>query len=134
MSTLLDAHWRLLFSPPLSGIDNMALDEALLERARRTGEATLRVYTWAQPTLSLGRNQRARGVYDPMLAAQHGVHIVRRITGGRALLHHREITYSVSAPTHSDVSLAGSYLAINRILLHALRGLGVPAEVAEPEG
>src|SRR5690606_29461785 len=51
--------WRLLLTPPLSGADNMALDEALLERAGATGEAVCRVYSWGRPTLSLGRNQSA---------------------------------------------------------------------------
>ena len=57
--------WRLLFSAaPLPGPVNMALDHALMARARVTGEAVLRVYTWSTPVLSLGRNQRARGLYD----------------------------------------------------------------------
>ncbi|OYV73430.1 MAG: hypothetical protein B7Z72_02540 [Gemmatimonadetes bacterium 21-71-4] len=90
--------WRSLVSPPLPGVVNMAWDQALMARARRTGEAVLRVYAWAGPTLSLGRNQRARGAYDLGRAAARGVAIVRRPTGGRALLHHHEVTYSVTAP------------------------------------
>ena len=58
-------HWTLLRTPALGGAENMALDEALLERARRADEAVFRVYTWAEPTLSFGRNQTARGTYDP---------------------------------------------------------------------
>ena len=50
--------WRLFLTPPLGGAENMALDEALMARARRTGEHVLRVYAWSEPTLSLGRNQR----------------------------------------------------------------------------
>ena len=61
-------------------------------------EAVFRVYTWAEPTLSFGRNQTARGTYDPERARERGVTVVRRLTGGRALLHHREVTYSVTAP------------------------------------
>ncbi len=76
-------HWRVLLTPPLPGADNMALDEALLERARATGEAVARVYTWTRPTLSLGRNQTAAGCYDLALAARMGVDVVRRPTGGR---------------------------------------------------
>src|SRR6476620_9212884 len=90
--------WRLLLSPPLGGPENMALDEALMGRARRTGESVLRVYAWSRPTLSLGRNQRAVGLYREQALAERGVGVVRRPTGGRALLHHREITYSVTAP------------------------------------
>jgi lipoate-protein ligase A len=110
----------------------MALDEALLTRARRSGENVLRVYTWAMPTLSLGRNQRARGVYDPHRAEERGIGIVRRITGGRALLHHREVTYSVTGPAAHGGSLRTSFDAINRMLLRALQGLGVRAQLASP--
>lgn len=110
----------------------MAWDQALLDRARRTGEAVLRVYAWEQPTLSLGRNQRARGAYDLARAAGRGVAIVRRPTGGRALLHHHEVTYSVTAPDAFDPTLRGAYARINALLLRALRALGVRAELAAP--
>ena len=56
--------WRLIVTPPASGAENMALDEALMDRARQTGEWVLRVYSWRAPTISLGRNQSARGRYD----------------------------------------------------------------------
>lgn len=110
----------------------MALDEALLERARTSGEAVFRVYTWAQPTLSLGRNQTAHGVYDADRARERGVAVVRRLTGGRALLHHREITYSVTAPVPADGSLRESYSRINRLLVAGLQRLGARVEVAAP--
>jgi lipoate-protein ligase A len=110
----------------------MALDEALLERARRTGEATLRVYGWARPTLSFGRHQRARGVYDVDRLRASGVDVVRRPTGGRALLHHREVTYAVAAPDAHGRTLRESYARINRLLVDALRVLGVEARVAAP--
>ncbi|MDE3052531.1 MAG: octanoyltransferase [Gemmatimonadota bacterium] len=126
--------WRSLVSPPLPGAANMAWDQALMARARRTGEAVLRVYAWAQPTLSLGRNQRARGAYDLDRAAARGVAIVRRPTGGRALLHHHEVTYSVTAPEAFDPTLRGAYTRINDLLLRALRALGVDAELARPAG
>jgi lipoate-protein ligase A len=109
----------------------MALDEALLERARETGETVLRVYSWSRPTLSLGRNQRAEGLYDLEAATALGVDIVRRPTGGRAVLHHREVTYSVTAPV-SDASLRESYERINRLLQRALSTLG--AEVVLHSG
>lgn len=123
--------WRLLLTPPLPAGDNMALDEALLARARLTGEHVLRVYEWDRPSLSLGRNQRARGSYDLDRAAEAGVVIVRRITGGRALLHHREITYSVTGPASASGSLRESYAWINRLLLDGLSRLGVMASVVE---
>jgi lipoate-protein ligase A len=125
-------HWLLLRTPPLGGPENMALDEALLERARVANETVFRVYTWAEPTLSFGRNQTARGVYDPERARERGVTVVRRLTGGRALLHHREITYSVTAPLAAGVLLRESYAAINRLLVDGLQRLGVAVDVAVP--
>jgi lipoate-protein ligase A len=112
----------------------MALDEALMARARRTGESVLRVYGWSSPTLSLGRNQRARGQYDLARLAAHGVRVVRRPTGGRALLHHREVTYSVTAPCAADGPLRTEYARINALLTSALIALGAPVTVATPAG
>ena len=122
---------RLLVSPPADGATNMAVDEALLHRAALTGEVAYRVYSWAEPTISLGRNQPARGCYDLERARAGGVGFVRRPTGGRAILHHREITYSVSAPVSAFGSLRESYRTINRLLMEALGRLGVDAQEAE---
>ncbi|HEX7978561.1 MAG TPA: hypothetical protein VF461_08165 [Gemmatimonadaceae bacterium] len=111
----------------------MALDEALMARARRTGEHVLRVYAWSAPTLSLGRNQRASGVYLTDELERRGIGVVRRPTGGRALLHHREVTYSVTAPCAADMGLAAEYGRINLLLRRALEALGVRVDVAAPE-
>ena len=124
--------WRLLLSPPGAAAENMALDAALMDRALRTGDTVLRVYGWQQPSLSLGRNQTARDVYDPERARELGVAIVRRPTGGRALLHWREVTYSVTAPVDASAPLRESYARINRLLVDGLRRLGVRAELARP--
>jgi lipoyl(octanoyl) transferase len=125
-------HWKLLLTPPLPGPENMALDEALIGRARETGEAVFRVYSWAQPTLSFGRNQSALGAYEPGRARERGVAVVRRPTGGRSLLHHHEVTYSVTAPLATGDSLRESYARINRLLVDGLRRLGVAVQVAAP--
>ena len=109
----------------------MAVDHALLDRAASFDEAVLRIYTWARPTLSLGMHERAR--FRPETAFSAGVDVVRRPTGGRALLHHREITYSVTAPARGS-SLSESYRAINAILLAALARLGVIATEAARNG
>lgn len=119
---------RVLRHGPAPGARNMAVDEALMERAR-SGEVTLRLYRWDPPCLSLGRNQEARGRYDRDAARERGIQIVRRPTGGRAVLHHREITYAVTAPAGRWGSLRESYRLINRALLRGLAELG--AEVRE---
>jgi lipoate-protein ligase A len=107
----------------------MARDVVLLDRARDSGEAVFSVYEWTRPTLSFGRNQLARDQYDRDAIRAARIDVVRRPTGGRALLHHREVTYSVTAP-FVDASLSGSCERINRILLHGLARLGVDARVA----
>lgn len=119
--------WHFFQTAPAAGTYNMALDEALMRISQRTGDAYFRLYGWASPTLSLGRNQRARGYYDLAAAQSLGVGFVRRPTGGRALLHNREITYSVAMPAQSSARAAESYSFINEVLLEGLRGLGVSA-------
>lgn len=126
--------WRLLLTPPLSGATNMAVDLALMNRARKTGEAVFRIYTWATPTLSLGRNQTAKGKYRLDELDSRNIPVVRRPTGGRAILHWREITYSVSAPASDQTGLRKSYELINNILLEGLKHLGVKVAVAAPQG
>ena len=102
-----------------------------MARARRTGETVLRTYTWSTPTLSFGRNQRARGLYDLAALRDAGIVALRRPTGGRALLHHHEITYSLTAPIQTDVSDVRLYANVNTLLVNALALLGVPVQVAE---
>lgn len=105
-----------------------------MDRASDTGEAVMRVYGWTRPTLSFGRNQPARGLYDADRADADGVDIVRRPTGGRAVLHYREITYSVTAPAGALGRARESYEGINRLLLEGLRRLGVDASAHRESG
>ncbi len=126
--------WRLMLAPARSGCINMARDEGLMDRARQTGEAVLSVYSWERPTLSLGRNQSARNVYDLDAIERGNMDVVRRPTGGRALLHHREVTYSVTAPLSSGDSLGASYRRINALLIDALGSMGVVAREADTAG
>lgn len=111
----------------------MALDESLMDRARATGEWVLRVYSWASPTISFGRNQSAIGRYDLDRIDARGLAVVRRPTGGRAILHHREVTYSVTAPVSAAGDLHDSYARINSLLATALRSIGVFVTVASSE-
>lgn len=126
----MSGRWRLLLTPPSDAATNMALDEALHARSRESGETVLRVYEWARPALSLGRNQPTAGCYTAARAAECGVEVVRRLTGGRAVVHAREITYSVTAPVVASEAMYQSYARINSVLVAALRRLGVAAEVA----
>lgn len=132
--------WRLLDTGARDGAWNMAVDVALMARARRTDESIFRVYAWDRPTLSFGRHEAACAHYDVAAIREAGVATVRRPTGGRALLHHREVTYSITAPMDAGVPLGASVRRFNQMLLRALRQLGVPAvEASEthemrPEG
>ena len=121
--------FRLLDTPPAPGAWNMAVDAALMEAVRGGAPPVLRFYRWNPPCLSLGRNQPAAGCYDLEALRAAGVEVVRRPTGGRAVLHDRELTYSVVA---ADGALGGpreSYAAINRALVAGLRRLGVQARL-----
>jgi lipoate-protein ligase A len=103
----------------------MARDTALQARAARTGETVFSVYSWSRPTLSFGRNQPASGLYDLDRIRAAGIDVVRRPTGGRAILHNREVTYSVTAPLEDAAPLRETYSRINRILQGGLSRLGV---------
>jgi lipoyl(octanoyl) transferase len=126
------SRWRFLLVPPRTGVENMARDAALQARAERTGETVFSIYAWSRPTLSLGRNQSARGLYDLGKLRDAGIDVVRRPTGGRAILHDREITYSVTAPVEERVSLRDTYARINELLHAGLSSLGVFVESATP--
>jgi len=104
-----------------SGVENMAADVALLNDAVRLGNASLRLYRWNPPTLSIGRNQQ----WD-----YHGVPTVRRPTGGQAVWHELELTYAVGAPIALFGSLRKAYCEIHSRLATALRSLGVDAVIA----
>jgi lipoate-protein ligase A len=108
----------------------MAIDLALLQRAARTGECWLRLYTWRPHCLSFGRNEPARRRYDRARIERAGLSVVRRPTGGRAVWHARELTYAVAAPVQAMGSLQDAYLEIHRMLGAALRRLGAEASVA----
>jgi lipoyl(octanoyl) transferase len=120
-------------APPLGGARgalNMAIDHALLESVQRGGAPVLRLYRWDPPCLSLGRNQHARGIYDETRLRDTGIEVVRRPTGGLAVLHDRELTYCVLVPAPLLGGPRATYRAINEALVAGLRALGVPARLA----
>jgi lipoyl(octanoyl) transferase len=110
----------------------MARDTALQLRAARTGESVFSIYSWSRPTLSFGRNQPASGLYDVQKIRAADIDIVRRPTGGRAILHDHEVTYSVTAPVTTAGPLRETYSRINSILQTGLARLGVFVETAAP--
>ena len=107
----------------------MARDHALA-LSLPPDSATVRLYRWSRPTLSLGRNEPARENYDPAVLQRAGVDVVRRPTGGRAVLHWRELTYAVAVPATTLGGARAAYVWINRCLAEGLASLGIPAEIA----
>jgi lipoate-protein ligase A len=124
--------WHLLIDElPRPGWTNMAIDHALLERAERTGESWFRLYQWAPHCLSFGRHEPASLRYDAEQISASGMDTVRRPTGGRAVWHAHELTYSVAAPCSRFGTLHAAYLEIHQMLAHALRTLGAAVSLAD---
>lgn len=119
---------RLFVDGHLRGPENMARDEALLEE----GEPTLRLYGWRPATVSLGRAQTEADI-DAPLARSWGMDVVRRATGGGAILHNEaEVTYAVVLPfDHPGLprDISGSFAFLSQGVVLALRDLGLPAEI-----
>ncbi|HEX9333659.1 MAG TPA: lipoate--protein ligase family protein [Anaerolineales bacterium] len=126
--------WRLLFTPPVPGAWNMAVDEAILECIGR-GESlpTLRLYAWDPACLSLGHAQPFTDL-DPARLKERGWEVVRRATGGRAILHTDELTYSVIGSAEEPVLAGGVLESYNRLaqaLLLAVKNLDLSVEMKE---
>ncbi|MBX3441794.1 MAG: hypothetical protein KF774_05265 [Planctomyces sp.] len=121
---------RLILEPrPLSGALNMARDETLLESVIAGGPATLRIYRWREPTVSLGYFQAED---DPTLGERFGgLPQVRRLSGGGALLHDREVTYSVVCPAEAPFASEPGLLydAVHAAIVAELNAWGIPARL-----
>jgi lipoyl(octanoyl) transferase len=128
------ATWRLLITPPKPGALNMAVDQALADLYPDQREPTLRLYGWNPPCVSIGYGQRIARDVDLDACAARGIDVVRRPTGGRAILHDQEVTYALVAAV-DDPHIAGagvvqSYRAISEALCLGLQQLGVTTELA----
>lgn len=124
------ATWRLLITPPLDGATNMAIDEAILQAlAAGQGQPTLRLYQWGPPCLSLGYNQHWQEI-DEAACRRLGYTWTRRPTGGKAILHTDEATYSLIIPQDEPRIIGGvveSYRILSLGLLRSLELLGLQA-------
>jgi lipoyl(octanoyl) transferase len=115
--------WRLIEDGAAAGIWNMAVDDALLEAARRDETPpTLRLYGWLRPTLSLGRHQDPCQGIDHAYRRARGIDLVRRPTGGRAVLHDQEVTYSITLPASLSrgAGVGEVYCTLSKALLGGL--------------
>ncbi len=121
---------RLIRGGPGEPGYNMALDALLLEECCRRGGAALRFYSWSPPAVSIGRFQDVSAGIDLGACRRLGLPVVRRMTGGRAVLHHSEVTYSIAAAWGENFPPMGVTDLYERIaggLLRALAMLGVSA-------
>jgi lipoate-protein ligase A len=122
---------RLIFDPPAPGSWNMAVDEALLSACSKSAATTLRVYTWSTPTLSLGYFQPYAERHTHTASA--GCAVVRRATGGGAILHDQEMTYSLTTPVRdrNGEEVQAWYDVLHRSLVATLAEYGVQATLCE---
>ncbi|WP_124220727.1 lipoate--protein ligase family protein [Aquisalibacillus elongatus] len=130
--------WYFINSGTHDASYNMALDECLL-RWHSEGEIppVLRFYTWEPATMSVGYFQKVDGKIHIENVKKHGFDFVRRLTGGRAVLHDHELTYSVVvSEDHPKMpkTVTEAYRVITKGLLEGYRNLGIEAELAVPEG
>jgi len=126
---------RLIIHGATPPRENMAIDEALLSAcdAGEGGFPVLRFYWWTVPTLSLGAKEKLEEAADPEACRRNGIALVRRSTGGRAVLHDLELTYSIVAAVGSPPfsgSVADSYRRIAEAMREGLLALGVALELS----
>ena len=138
--------FRLLVDETATPAENMAKDEALLRRViAGESEPCVRFYQWRPAGLSLGRFQKIDRGVDLKACEEYGVEIVRRLTGGEAVLHDDEITYSIVIPLNhprfDGRGIVDTYRTISRALVRGLELTGVSSTMAgqaptrpDPEG
>jgi len=124
---------RLVSQGPEHAFFNMALDEAIAEAVRaKLSPPTLRFYRWDRPSISIGYFQKASDV-DLDYCRKKGYPLVRRLTGGRAILHDEELTYSISSFAGSALfkdRLLETYRVISNALLRGLKLNGIDARIS----
>ncbi|NQT80150.1 MAG: lipoate--protein ligase family protein [Candidatus Aminicenantes bacterium] len=134
MSRAFQKEWELILDKkPLSGSLNMAVDDYLFQSLGDKPKTYLRFYKWEKPTVSLGYSQNIQKVVDVNSCQKLGIDIVRRMTGGKLVLHHKEVTYSLcSLDIKAFTStLMDSYRIISQALMRGLEKMGLKPNLAE---
>lgn len=126
--------WRLIRDGFNDGFYNMAVDEAIASAVEKgISPPTLRFYGWKSPTLSIGYLQKIDKKIDIAYCRKNGIDIVLRPTGGRAVLHDKEVTYSIISPRDNHLfpdNISGTYKAISEALAEGLSFLGIDAKLS----
>jgi lipoate-protein ligase A len=127
--------WRLLPFHKAGAVENMAVDEAVLrENISKKAPPTLRFYGWQVPTLSIGYFQDYEKEVDQEACRRFGVDIIRRPTGGKAVLHEQELTYAVIADANLPLfspDILETYRVISGCIAKGLAEIGIRAEMKE---
>lgn len=126
--------WRLIVMPCADGPTNMAIDEALLTSFDHVvSQPVLRIYGWNPPALSVGRFQDVTVTVDDKACRRNGVPVVRRVTGGGAIFHADELTYSIVCTPDQippAASVKDSFRVLTGFLIEFYRALGLNARYA----
>lgn len=128
--------WRFLPLAMETASRNMALDEFMLQYAAKKHRPILRFYRWQPAALSIGYFQKFGQEVNEDACQTAGIHWVRRPTGGRAVLHQHELTYAVAIPLGYPglpQGITETYRWLSEALVHGLKAIGVPAEMAVPQ-
>ena len=125
--------WHLISDrTPHKGSWNMAVDDYMFQSLGEEATTYLRFYQWNKPTVSIGHSQKATKVVNLDFCRQNGIDIVRRITGGKLVLHYKEVTYSVCS-SDTDIfsqQLMNSYKLISEALNVCLQRMGIQSHLA----
>ncbi len=134
ISIVLQKEWKLILDKkPLPGSWNMAVDDFLFRSLGEDPQTYLRFYTWERPTASLGYSQNIRKVVDIEYCQKNGIDIVRRMTGGKLVLHNKEVTYSLcsSDSQRFTSALKDSYRLISEALMRGFERMGLKPCLAD---
>jgi len=122
--------WRLILSPPDDGFSNMAIDYSILKSVSKNLIPTLRIYSWEKPTVTIGYFQSVKDEVNLDYLKKNNIDLIRRITGGGAVFHDQEITYSFAIPiSHKFMkcSVEESFKKIALPVIDALKEIGLVA-------
>ena len=126
--------WRFIPFKRLNAFENMAIDEAIFrEYQLRDAAPTIRFYSWSPPSISLGYFQETSKEIDVEECRRYHIDIVRRPTGGKAVLHEHDLTYAVVAKENNPLfppDILGTYRVISECIADALSEFGIEAEMA----
>ena len=129
-------NWFLILEKTSTkGSYNMAVDDFLFESIGSEPKTYVRFYSWKRPTASLGYSQDIKKAIDLDFCQNNNIDVVRRITGGKLVLHHKEVTYSICSSDKKTFSssLNKSYKLISKALVKGLRELKIPAYLEEKD-